>query len=686
MGITTLFTKIVPVQTYFFRENTMSLILEQRYPELTENPYVTFGSDEEGVSHVFDLNWDFYSLHQNNVEINFSHIDVNYCQNIQSYLYAIMQWQKQNSPDGEHESVSTLVDYRVKLNVLATLWGNSDFSLLSSDREWKKCSKKLRNYASESFCRSLASTINTLNRVGLLNRYVHKREWTNWIKKGSKKGQAIAFPEAIHSTILKQVVQFVETYHPYRHQISEVMGKVYAYQNQMMDEELDKLGLNHVDDMTESQLKAFGTKISRRICKWPDIQAIPNFQVHRKGNWLGKLHKMCFICVGLFTGARHKELLSMNKDSYDLSSSGISKVSGFTTKGENGNPIFTTWNTAPITKLALELAYDATQATRNYALERVKKGFQAGLLTKDQYDYRLRELSSAFIAVDIPYSDEKLQLKKSFKYNVDSDGVFTLNLKEFNIIATAEDVEEFNLLNPDRAGDLKVGDGLPRLAPHDLRRSFVVFMVKNRLGNALTVKYQLKHRNVNMSNWYANYSELARTNQLLMDSQLMDEFNEAFEEAAVDAWDDIYNVSEHLSGAEGERIAKDNAERLAQGEEIVISRSELIALVRSGDKSIVLLPTGGYCTNPDCERLCSLMDIVEAPCSHKVVTDKAAKKFSRERDNLIASFRAINDMEDYANELILDARKKKIQSIEPTLVKHKIPFEKFSDEIKAVWL
>ncbi|MBF4364943.1 hypothetical protein EAY40_22430, partial [Vibrio anguillarum] len=177
-----------------------------------------------------------------------------------------------------------------------------------------------------------------------------------------------------------------------------------------------------------------------------------------------------------------------------------------------------------------------------YALERVKKGFQAGLITKDQYDYRLRELSSAFIAVDIPYSDEKLQVKKSFKYKVDSDGVFTLNLKEFNIIATAEDVEEFNLLNPERAGDLKVGGGLPRLAPHDLRRSFVVFMVKNRLGNALTVKYQLKHRNVNMSNWYANYSELARTNELLMDSQLMDEFNEAFEEAAVDAWDDIYNV------------------------------------------------------------------------------------------------------------------------------------------------
>ncbi len=79
------------------------------------------------------------------------------------------------------------------------------------------------------------------------------------------------------------------------------------------------------------------------------------------------------------------------------------------------------------------------------------------------------------------------------------------------------------------------------------------------------------------------------------------------------------------------------------------------------------------------------MDIVEAPCEHKVITDKAAKRLSRERDNLIASFRAINDMGDYANELILDARKKKIQSIEPTLAKHSLPFDSFKDDIKAVW-
>lgn len=663
----------------------MSIILKRLSQELSDNPYATFDSDGKGVSRVFDLSWDFHALHNNKTNIGFEHIDKHYREDIQSYLYALIMWQKANSNDGSHAAVSTLISYKSKLNALAITWQKSDFSLLSSDREWKTLSRSLIGFASEGRCRGLASIINALNKAGLVERYVHKQEYVKWIKEQAEIGQAMAFPENIHVTILRTVADFVETYHPYRHQISEVMAKAYKYQDAMLEAESKTVGVNHGHELSKRQQGTFQKRTRDRLAKWPEVRAIPNFKVDRSGGWLGKLLKMCFICIGLFTAARNKELLSMNKDSYEITTSGISKVSGLTTKGTGGNKIYTTWNTAPITKLALELAFDATQATRNYALEIVEAAYGAALLTTDQYDYRKQELECAFVSPSIPYNRDILISKKSFKYDVGSDGDICLNLKEFNITATKEDVEEFDLLNPGRSGSLKVGCCLPRLTPHDLRRSFVVFMVKNRLGNALTVKYQLKHRNINMSNWYANYSELARTNQLLMDTQLMSDFDEAIENSAVDAWDEIYNESDTLSGAEGERITQNKAERLAQGEEIVMSRSELLALVRSGDKSIVLLPTGGYCTNRNCERLCSLMDIVEVPCEHKVITDKAAKRLSRERDNLIASFRAINEMGDYANELILDARKKKIQSIEPTLVKHSIPFDSFNDDIKEVW-
>ncbi len=659
----------------------MSEKLIQLRQEVAENPYVTFDSDGKGVSRVFDMDWDFHALNQNKKTISFGYIDEKYRRDIQSYLYALMQWQKKQSNSDSHVAVSTLVGTRNKLNTIATRWGKSDFSLLSSEREWKRCSKTLHGVGSEGTCRNVASYINSLHKAGLVTRYVHKREYIKWANPDAERGQAIAFPEVIHVSILKTVIEFVENYHPYRHQISEAMEKLYTYQDDMLSAELKALD---VSTLTDKQMLTFITRISRKTSTWSERKAIPNFSFHRRGGWLGTLLRMCFICVGLFSAARREELLSMNKESYDDSLAAVPKVSGFTTKGNKGEKIYTTWNTAPIAKLALELAFDATQAARKYSLKRLDDGYQNGLLTQDQYNAKKQDLESAFISSEIPYDCETLINKTSLKYSIDGADD-ALNLKEFNIIATAEDVEEFDLLNPDRAGSLKVGGALPRLSPHDLRRSFVVFMVKNRLGNALTVKYQLKHRNINMSNWYANYSELARTNQLLMDTKLISEFDKAIEASAVDAWDEIYNVSDTLSGAEGERIAQNKAERLAQGEEIVMSRSELVALVRSGDKSIVLLPTGGYCTNRNCERLCSLMDIVEAPCEHKVVTDKAAKRLSRERKKLIASFRAINDMGDYANELILDARKKKIQSIEPTLVKHSIPFDSFNDDIKAVW-
>ncbi|MBY7813128.1 hypothetical protein KW448_15920 [Vibrio fluvialis] len=649
--------------------------------ELAENPYVTFDTDDNGVSRVFDLEWDFHALNQNKKTFSFGHINEKYRHDIQSYLYALMQWQKKSSSSDSHVAVSSLINYRNKLNTLATRWGKSEFSLLSSEREWKKCTRKLEGVGCLSVCRHLASIINALNKVGLVTRYVHKREYINWVKPDAGDGQAIAFPEVIYVSILKIVVEFVETYHPYRYQISEAMEKLYTYQDEIFNAELKALGMS---TLTTRQMNNLLMKVHRVTKEWPERTAIPNFSFNRKGNWLGRLLRMCFICLGLFSAARKEELLSMNKDSYDDSLAAVPKISGFSTKGNKGEKIYTTWNTAPIAKLALELAFDATQATRKYSLKKLDDGYQNGQLTKDQYNAKKKDLESAFISPEIPYASDGLMNKTSLKYTIEgaSDA---LNMKEFNITATAEDVDEFDLLNPERTGCLNVGGALPKLSPHDLRRSFVVFMVKNRLGNALTVKYQLKHRNINMSNWYANYSELARTNQMLMDTQLMSDFEEAIESSAVDAWDEIYNVSDTLSGAEGERIAQTKAERLAQGEEIVMSRSELLALVRSGDKSIVLLPTGGYCTNRNCERLCSLMDIVEVPCEHKIITDKAAKRLSRERDNLIASFRVINDMGDYANELILDARKKKIQSIEPTLVKHNIPFDNFNDGIKAVW-
>lgn len=272
----------------------MSEQLIQLRQELAENPYVTFDSDGKGVSRTFDLDWDFYALNQNKKNISFEWINEKYRHDIQSYLYALIQWQKKNSNSDSHAAVNTLTGYRNKLNSLAIRWGKSDFRLLSNEREWKKCTKALHGVGGESTCKRIASGINALNKAGLVTRYVHKREYIKWVNPGGNEGQAIAFPEAIHVSILKTVVEFVETYHPYRHQISKAMEKLYVYQDQMYNTELKTLG---VSGLTERQRETLIVRMSRTTSKWSERKAIPDFSFHRRGGVVGHIaQNVLYLC------------------------------------------------------------------------------------------------------------------------------------------------------------------------------------------------------------------------------------------------------------------------------------------------------------------------------------------------------------------------------------------------------
>ncbi|MBF4353548.1 hypothetical protein EAY36_19970, partial [Vibrio anguillarum] len=369
--------------------------LIQLRQELAENPYVTFDSHGNGVSRVFDVDWDFYAQNQNRKIISFRNINEKFRLDIQSYLYALMQWQKKNSSSDSHAPVNSLRSNQYCLNAIATRWGKSEFSLLSSEREWEKFTQTLHGLGSEGSCRNIAAIINAMNKAGLVSRYVYKRDYIQWAQPDAGNGQAIAFPEAIHVSILKTVVEFVETYHPYRHQISAAMEKLYTYQDEMHNAKLKKL---RVRALSREQMSGLNDRMSRITRKWPERKTIPNFSFDRGGSWLNTLLKMCFICVGLFSAARKEELLSMNKESYDDSLAAVPKVSGFSTKGNKGERVYTTWNTAPITKLALELAFDSMQAARKYWLDQLDDGYQNGLLTKEKYNAMQQDLESAFVS------------------------------------------------------------------------------------------------------------------------------------------------------------------------------------------------------------------------------------------------------------------------------------------------
>ncbi|WP_156731359.1 hypothetical protein [Photobacterium phosphoreum] len=593
--------------------------------------------------------------------------------NIQRYVGKLLEYNMGESTDN-HVSVSQVSQWKKNLHSISKYWGKSDFSLLSNNSEWRKFKSSIKGHYTKKTIDSMATTINNLNATGLLDRYVKRSEIRPYANdKGSK--QYIAMPSTIHAKVLQRVIDTVETYHPHRLEISYAMSKSIELRDTELANERSKL---NVSSLSKLEASAPNKRVARQANKLGE--AIPEYRFDQTGKWVHDILKDCLMCVNLFSGARKTELLSFNHNSYHVIA-GVPVLQGKTYKANKGVAKTETWVTHPIALKALELAYDMTQYARDIHKAVLNEAFDNGDITKDAYQRGMRQLSSAFIGTN---------MGMAFYGKVRSTYLLDLslgsNLDKFGIVATQEEVDEFNFLNPDWDGEMEVGGSLPKLSLHDLRRSFAVFLVRNRLGNAQTIKYQFKHKNINMSHWYANYAQLARAEDLLLDENLMSEINGAMEELAVEAFDDIYNGSENLSGGGSKDIIKEQEERLGRGETIVMSREEIKALVRNGSKSIVLLPTGGYCTNADCERLCSIDSFAaeDKPCIHLVITDKAAKEMAAQRKRLIEAFTGMNDMGDYAYSRILVGYKEKIRHIEQTLKSHKIPFEPFMQKIKAL--
>ena len=105
----------------------------------------------------------------------------------------------------------------------------------------------------------------------------------------------------------------------------------------------------------------------------------------------------CFIVVLGFSGVRKSEAQSMNKESYDDSKKFQGEIvpllRGKISKTElAGKPTAETWITHPITKKALELAYDLSDFARKHYRKKYSK--LDDIEIRDRY---LSELNSAFI-------------------------------------------------------------------------------------------------------------------------------------------------------------------------------------------------------------------------------------------------------------------------------------------------
>ncbi|EHZ2539502.1 hypothetical protein K5N28_003357 [Vibrio parahaemolyticus] len=622
--------------------------------------------------------WDFSPTHTVGVRygltVSFRATKSEYINGIQDALYKIYHDYKDKN--SSYLSVNHMDLLKNGLQHIAECLDGTEWHNLENNRGWKSFfrqlkQKKLRSGTIEKILNSL----NKLTECGELNVYIDSKVLEKCASSSEAK-QYVAIPHRLYQRILSHALEVVEKYHPYRHDISNIMSQAYDIQERVKSGEkiiTDGAGYGR-DELSMSPI-AVSLRINRAIKGI--VHDIPDFDVKLDGSLLSDIMVSCLIVTQGFSGVRIGEAVSFNANSADeviVNSNKVTVLTGETTKGNNAKPKTVTWQSHPVAKVALELSYDMMAANRALYQKGVDEKERQGE-TKEKINHMRRQLESAFLLPQATRQASNNYIFRPWK-------ALKKFIKNLDYRATIEDVEEFNMLNPSREGELKIGGTYSGLSSHDFRRTFAVFFVRYGFGTASGIKFQYKHENINMSGYYANNAELAQMNDLLMDEDILEELKEAGIDLGVDIFDEIFNQSEHLSGAKGEEIMQERMKKLEAGESIFMTREEIEENVRRGNFHIMQLPSGAYCTNGSCDRVCGTLafraEIKE--CEHKVVSDKGAKVIAKQRDRLIAKFTNLNTG-DPLKSSILTGLKQKIQVEELTLKAHEIPYTPFNDEI-----
>jgi integrase len=647
--------------------------------KFTDNTIVSRTSEGEALSFIYDESWDLSGSESKAVGksavVGFSKVDKQYRMGIQDSLFSVYEFLKER--DTFAPTASQLNRWRRGLEKIAKCLSGCNWNSLNDDIVHRRFKRKVTSCDfNDISIREMLTAFNVLYHANLIDRRFSGDELLA-LSKGHVTKQSIAIPIDLYSEIIANAIDVVEKYHIHRHKISKLLSQVI----QISDDVKSQRVSSNSSLTKEQNDKAIDHQIRKKLKKI-DHQ-IPDFNITLNGSELGKIQSACLVVTLAFTGARIGEVLSFNPSRYSTKKISkdkeISIVSGETSKGEDGIPRVVTWQTHPIVKDALELAFDMTESLREYYKELIDERFGNGTFKGHEHAKALIELQSAFITLR-----HKAKSGTSF-VQANSQRLLTQYVASLNLKASNEDIEEFNRLNPSRDGDIALGDGLPRLTPHDFRRSFAVFFKRYGFGSSTTIKFQYKHQNINMSDYYANNAALQAMEELLLDADLLELLEEEGVQMGVDAFDEIYNESAQLSGGGGERIVMDKFQRVKNGHQVYMSRSEIEELVRNKTLSIVKLPTGGYCLNPSCSRLCGIGQFAaeKKPCEFQVNTDKSVKELKRQNKRLIQTFRAMNEG-DSMMQSILVGIKQKIKINEALMEKHNIEFSEFKDKVKGV--
>lgn len=610
----------------------------------THNFIVSYDSQGNPYSYYFDDEWIMWTL---NISVKFNRLTGRFKDCAKHVAYKILT---KSSGDLSNTVMHNFICGAIIFEKCITSCGGGSYEFLDDDKGYRLVleaakSKKLKTGTWKNYL----IFISHIYREDIIKRDIGvARELVNYLSVNGSTGEVIqtmCLPEEVADKYYREALCFVDTYHPHRHNISESYKEFIA--------EYERLS------------KVYKSNFSIRKNAIKNTSSLPgdvDISLDYSGLWLSKLRGACYIVIAAFTGCRSGEVKSLNIHSYQEKKYAgmiIPVVNGVHTKANPGGvERSTSWITIPSVKKAIELVWDSFSFARNHWFELAE-----AIEHDDKKKIFLNSANGLFIS--LPHYRS---LYPGLGRQGMTDSIHSF-LKTVNYLATENDVKEFDLLNPSRSGEVSVGDKImPH--PHAFRRTFAVFLVRNKLASLLDIKYQFKHMNIAMTSWYANQANVASYFDMMMDDDLKEEIAIENQEYMANTLYYIYNEAETLAGPEGKRIYN---LRVEGDSEIYLNKDEIREQVKQGRLSIVEHP-GGYCTNPSCDRICDM-----TTCQYKVVTKEKAIELMAVRDKLINKHASLilNDI-DLTN--IISKIYFEIRSIEKTLSEHKLDYKPFNRE------
>lgn len=618
------------------------MIEELKSNVLAEDLIVSFDTQENPYSYYSSDKWVLWSL---DFTVSFSMLSGKFKDSAKKIIYSIINDVTLGS---KKSTIENLLSGAAIFERCITSCGGENYEFIDNDRNYrlflaqaKKQKLKYKTWKNHLMFASHAQ------RKGVIRRNIDNYEKLSIYlsPNGETVSQAVCLPEKIAAEYFSKALDFIEKLHPYRHQISESYEEFSTEYTRIIEEKrysCARMRRKYALKGIKYELDSLGVSFDYR------------------GAWLSKLRGACYIVIAAFTGCRDGEIKSFNIDSYKEKKYAGIKVSvlhgNHTKPNVGGVSRETSWVTIPSVKKAIELLWDAFRFAR--------EGWRIQAADIEHFDERhkfLRDIDSLFVTLPYLTGYQPRAGKQSLAHSLRTF------VRSVDYRATREDVNEFDLLNPTRKGDLKVGEIL-EVHPHCFRRTFAVYLVRNKLASLLDIKYQFKHMNIAMTSWYASQANLASHFDMMIDSDLQDEIAGENKNYTADIFYYLYNDAETLAGPEGRRIKNLRAE----GDfTVYLSKEEILKQVEEGRLSITEHP-GGYCTNPNCDRICDM-----SACQYKVVTLEKARSLIPTREKLMGKYNAMLasgiDMPNVISKIYFE-----IRSIEKVLSEHNIDFDIFN--------